>query len=493
MSARKLGLNAVIYGLGGMLNRIISFLLLPLFTHVLTTEDFGAAGMLQILSTFVAAAFSIGVSGSLSSCYYRAETPEAKHRAVTSAVVLLGISCAVMLALALPLCSWLSQVLLDGHGGGGLVIISLLMTALMIVVQPLILIIQYEQKSRLFVSLSAVTTIITALCNIIAVAWLKMGLRGWITSQLIGQAIGLVLYLVPFLRSRRPQVDRAVLRRLLVLGLPMMPCFAFMFIIQQGNRYTVEHFYGLGQLGIYSLAASLATVSSLAVTAFQLSWTPYFMEYRDKPAEAEAAFGRVTTYYFYFMGLVTVCFFAFAQPVVEAMTGPGFHPAWLAVGSLALANILAGATNLLTPAQYFSEKLGHLTVMQAIAAVLSLGINAGLIFWLGPAAAGFALALSYACLLLIHGWWNHRGKSMHLPVRYEWGRLAMVAAAVALAAVLYMLFPAGSVLSGFFRGVVGPFVFCTLVWAMLTPEQRNTALCMVRSLLPKRRVPVTDP
>ena len=492
MSARKLGLNAIIYGLGGMLNRIISFLLLPLFTHLLTTEDFGAAGMLQILSTFAAAAFALGVTGSLSSCYYSAETSEAKHNAVTSAVVLLVISCAAMLALALPLSSWLSQVLLDGHGGGDLVIISMLTTALMIVVQPLMLSIQYEQKSRLFVSLSAVTTIITALCNIVAVAWLKMGLRGWITSQLIGQAIGLILYLVPFLRSRRPRLDRPVLRRLLVLGLPMMPCFAFMYIIQQGNRYMVEHFYGLGQMGIYNLAASLATVSSLAVTAFQTSWTPYFMAYRDKPVEAKAAFGSVTTYYFYFMGLATVCFFAFAQPVVEIMTGPDFHPAWVAVGSLALANILAGATNLLTPAQYFSDKLGHLTVMQAIAAVLSLGINAGLIYWLGPGAAGFALALSYGCLLLIHGWWNHRGKSMHLPVRYEWGRLALVAVAVAVVAAAYLVFPAGSVLSGFICGVVGPLVFCGLVWAMLTPEQKITVLGMMRRFLLKRRVPVSE-
>jgi len=331
MSARKLGLHAVIYGLGGMLNRIISFLLLPLFTHLLTTEDFGAAGMLQILSTFLVSAFSLGATASLSSCYYRAETADAKRGAVASAVLLLAASCVVMLAVALPLAPWLSQVLLDGHGGSGLVMVSMLTTAAMIIVQPLVLSLQFEQKAKLFVSLSAVSTLVTAISNIIAVAWLRAGLYGWIVSQLIGQSIGLVLYVTPFLRGGRLRPDRTALRRLLVLGLPMMPCFAFMYIIQQGNRYTVEHFYGLGQLGIYNLAASLATVSSLAVTAFQVSWTPYFMAYRDKPAEAEQAFGRVTTYYFYFMGMVTVCFFFFFLPVVEAMTGPDFHPAWMAV------------------------------------------------------------------------------------------------------------------------------------------------------------------
>lgn len=489
MSARKLGLNAVIYGLGGMLNRIISFLLLPLFTHLLTDEDFGTAGMLQILSTFLVMAFSAGVTGSLSSCYYKADSPGAKHRAVASALVLLVVSCALMLAVALPLAPWLAGVLLDGRDGGAvLVSISLVTTALMIVVQPLVLSIQFEQKSKLFVSLSAVSTLITALCNIIAVAWLRLGLYGWITSQLIGQTIGLALYLAPFLRGGRPRVDGAVLRRLLVLGVPMMPCFAFMFIIQQGNRFTVEHFYGLGSLGVYNLAASLATVSSLAVTAFQVSWTPYFMSFREKPGEAEAAFGRVTSYYFYFMGLVTVCFFAFAQPVVEVMTGPDFHGAWPAVGALALANVLLGAVNLLTPAQYFSEKLGHLTVMQGIAAAVSLIINAGLIGVAGPLAGGFALALCYLFLLALHHWWNRRGLSMKLCVSYEWRKLSAVAAAVAGLAAFYLFIPAQSVTAGFVRGAAGPASFGLLIWLLLSRPQRRTLVEVVRRRLPGRRI-----
>jgi O-antigen/teichoic acid export membrane protein len=484
MSARKLGLNAVIYGLGGMLNRIISFLLLPLFTHVLSPLDLGAAGMLQILSTFLVSAFSLGVTASLSSCYYRAETAEAKHGAVSSAVLLLVISCGAMLALTMPLSPWLSRVLLDDESYGVLISISLATTALMIVVQPLILSIQYEQKPRLFVSLSAISTIITAGCNIVAVAWLKMGLRGWITSQLIGQAIGLILYAIPFLRSRRPRIDRAVLRRLLLLGLPVMPCFAFMYIIQQGNRYTVEHFHGLAELGIYNLAASLATVSSLAVTAFQVSWTPYFMAYRDKPAEAGKAFGKVTTYYFYLTGLIAACFFAFAQPVVEFMTGPAFHSAWVIVGSLAVANVLAGATNLLTPAQYFSEKLGHLTIMQAIAAAVSVGINAWLIGWLGPQAGGLALALCTAFLLVLHGWWNHRGLSMHLRVHYEWSRLAVIVLSVGGIAALYLVFPSPDVVTGMVRGVAGPSVFCLIVWFLLDPAQRHLIIGALRRFIP---------
>lgn len=495
MSARKLGLNALIYGLGGMLNRVISFLLLPLFTHYLSTEDYGVAGMLQIISVFLVAVFSLGIGGSLSSCYYRESSPEGRRGAVMTAVVMMVLSCAAMLAASLPFSRFIAAHWLSDTDWTDLAAVSLVTTALSILVQPFVYSLQFEGRSSLFVALSAATTLITAFCSIAAVAWLGMGLRGWILSQLISQVLGLVLYAAPFFRLGIPGINRPLLKELLKLGLPMIPCFGCMYVIQQGNRYAVEHFHGLGSLGIYTCAASLATVSSLAVSSFQNAWTPYFMTFREQLAAAESAFGRVTTYYFCFMTVVTVCFFAFAQPVVELMTHADYHPAWLAVGSVALANVLLGATNLLTPAQYFSGKLSHLTVMQLIAAALSVGINAGVIRWLGPSAAGFALALCYGALLVIHWWWNHRHRSMELPVQYEWHKLTALGLLIVTAGSFALLFPAHSIsiqgwtvsgiAAGLFRGALISGAATAVVWFILPPHVRQSALDRVR----KRKSP----
>lgn len=486
MSARKLGFNAVIYGIGGMLNRIIGFLLLPLFTHVLSPEDFGRAGMLQILSTFLAMVFSAGIGGSLSSCYYNAETPAGKQSAIGTATLMLALSCLVMLAMTIPAAPWLSRVLLDSSDWANLVIISVMGTACSILFQPFMMSLQFEERSRLFVSLSAITTVITAGCNLVALVWLRMGLYGWVASQAVGQALSLVLYALPVIRRGSLRPARATLRQLFRLGLPMIFCFGCMYVLQQGNRFLVENFFGLRQLGIYSLAASVAAVSSLAVTAFQTSWTPYFMGFRKDPVGARSAFGRMTTYYFYFMGLVVVCFFSFAQPVIELMTRSAFHDAWLSVGSVALSNVLLGAAALLTPAQYFSEKLGHLTIMQSIAAPAALNINIWVFALAGPHAAGFALALSYGFLLLVHLWWNVRGISMKLPVDYEWGKLGLVTIAVAAAAAGYLAFPASSVAAGLFRGLLGPAAFCALLWIMATAEQRRGLTDCARRFVPSR-------
>ena len=160
------------------------------------------------------------------------------------------------------------------------------------------------------------------------------------------------------------------------------------------------------------------------------------------------------------------------------------------MGIAALANFLGGATNLLMPAQYFSEKLKHLAVIQAIAAAASIALNLIALSTLGAVGAGFALAASYLFLLLVHHIWNVRGVSMHLPIAYEWKRLAIVALCVVVSAVWTLWFPAteyhlfgfriSSVATGIARGCLLAAGTLCVLWISLPPESRRTALSRLR-------------
>jgi len=122
--------------------------------------------------------------------------------------------------------------------------------------------------------------------------------------------------------------------------------------------------------------------------------------------------------------------------------------------------------------------------MQGVAAAVSLGVNAGVIAVAGPLAAGFALAGCYAFLLVLHAWWNRRGFSMKLCVRYEWSKLSVLAVVTGVMAAFYLCVPAGSIVSGFVRGVAGPVIFAGLIWVLLSPGQRRTFLEVARRRIP---------
>ena len=45
MSLKNLGRESLIYGFGHVMARFITFLLLPFYTHVFTTEEYGAVSL----------------------------------------------------------------------------------------------------------------------------------------------------------------------------------------------------------------------------------------------------------------------------------------------------------------------------------------------------------------------------------------------------------------------------------------------------------------
>ena len=69
----RLGRTAAIYGIGSILNRFISFLLLPLFTKYLTPTDYGISSILGWMTFLLAPIFSLGMGTGIATCYYEKE------------------------------------------------------------------------------------------------------------------------------------------------------------------------------------------------------------------------------------------------------------------------------------------------------------------------------------------------------------------------------------------------------------------------------------
>jgi O-antigen/teichoic acid export membrane protein len=247
---------------------------------------------------------------------------------------------------------------------------------------------------------------------------------GLMEAGVIWQAISLVLYALPTLPRLPLRVSWRMGRQLLRIGLPLVPSFAFLFVLQHGNKYLLQWMRDLEVVGIYSIGFNFGLVLNLLVLAFQTSWYPYFMSYQDRQDEARAVFGRIFTYYVFGVGSVTLLFFLAARPVVMLFAQPAFHDAYKAVGLSAASQFLIGIFGLLLPGIYFAREVRYLGLLQGAAALVSIGLDVALIHLFGMVGAAHALALSALLLAALqhvqHGW-NRRRR--YLDVQYEWSRL----------------------------------------------------------------------
>jgi O-antigen/teichoic acid export membrane protein len=239
---------------------------------------------------------------------------------------------------------------------------------------------------------------------------------------------------------------------------------------------------GVHELGVYAVGFNLGLVLSLFVSAFQTAWLPYFMSYAEKPEEAATLFGRVMTYYAFGFGALTLIFFISAKPLVMLMTQPPYFEAYKVVGFSATAQFLFGAFYILLPSIYFAGHVRYLGLIQAPAALVSVGLNLLLIWVFGFAGAAPALALGASALVLLTYAWNRVHRREYLVVKYEWRRLGLflvVFLAYAMIAMWHRSLPLGAEI-GFCSVLAASLPF--VIYGLLVGDERKRVRSMLRGL-----------
>src|SRR6185295_45436 len=88
----RLARNTMIYGVGEVLNRFMSFLLLPLFTSYLSPTDYGIASLLGLLAFLLTPVFSLGFGAAMGAFYFEGNQQERKETTIWTAFFLLLLS-----------------------------------------------------------------------------------------------------------------------------------------------------------------------------------------------------------------------------------------------------------------------------------------------------------------------------------------------------------------------------------------------------------------
>lgn len=427
--------GTVIYGLGEVLSRTLSFVLLPVLTRYLSPAEYGALAILAALSVFVTPVFSLGLGASIAPTYFDGNDVRRKHDTINTAATILTGSAVVLMGLGLAFSRPASRLLFQGEDFAPLLLISLATTAFTIVVTPIRQFYQFEHRARAYALLSAATILAQGVFTIVGVIVLRRGMRGMLEAGLAGQALGLVLFALPIAGWLRPRVKGGIARDILRVGLPLIPAFGCTWILQQSSKYLLQWSHGLDAVGVYSIGLSLGATVSIVVGAFQSAWVPYFMSFADKPGESRIVFGRILTYYAMTMGGLSLALFASARVIVLVMTAPSYHGAWVVVGLTAMAQVLAGAASVLLPGMYIAKEVQFVGLLQGVAGVIGVVLGWFAVRGGGLVGAAVALNVGYAALIVLQFAWNARRR--YRPVDYEWGRLMRFA-------VVFGLFAAAS-------------------------------------------------
>lgn len=419
----RLGKSTLIYGVGGLINRFAGFLLLPVLTAYLSPSEYGISSLLGWITFLVTPIFSLGIGAACAPCYFRENSVAQKENTVWTAFTLLAITGTILSGLGVLFRYEISILGFQTATHAPLIWMSLMSTSLSLLAMPLMLYLQFEEKAKLFVFLTAIGTVISVFSTLGFVVLLGRGVRGLVEASLLTQVANVALFARPAFLSLRFRFTLGLWRELLRLGIPLVPSFAFIFVIQHGNRYILQEYAGLDALGIYTIGFNLGMVLGLLVSAFQSAWLPFFMSFVERREEAVSLFGRVMTYYVLSVGSLSLLFFIFAKPAVVLLTQPAYHESYKAVGFASASQFLTGVFYILLPSMYFAGKVKYVSLIQGVSGFLSVVISFLLIRRYGLVGAGLGLVVGTLSMVVLTHLWNLTRGRDYLAVPYEWKKI----------------------------------------------------------------------
>jgi O-antigen/teichoic acid export membrane protein len=193
-------------------------------------------------------------------------------------------------------------------------------------------------------------------------------------------------------------------------------------------------------VGIYQANYRLGVFMMLVVGMFDLAWRPFFLEQESRPREeADRILARVLTYFVLGAGLVFLGFTLFTEDLVRLkLFGVRLvHPSYwegLPLVPIVLGAYLVNGVYINFMAQvYFSRRTSLLAYASALGAATSLAANFMLIPWWGMYGAAWSHVLAY---FVMAGYLFRSTQKLH-PLPYEYGRLAKLAAVLAVLTLIY--------------------------------------------------------
>ena len=420
MSIRTLGKQSLIYGMGTILTRVVTFLLLPLYTNIFTTEEYGVVSLAYAFTGFVMVAYRYGMDSALMKYYIDSEGEDQKTYFTTIFSVQTLTSLIFSLFLFLT-AGFFAPMFLGGAYTRLMQLVAIILFFDTLWMLPM-LILRAEEKPQKYILLSLLNVILLMVLNIYLVVFLNMGITGVLVGNIIASG-GLLLATLPIIvrNFNFNAISKATLREVLKFGFPFFPAGIFTMIMELSDRYLLEWFADTSAVGLYSAGNKLGMFGLLLVMGFNMGWTPYFLK-TGKQEDAPIIFSRVTTYFLGISGIFIVFISLWIDQLVQikigstTLFGEEFWPSTQVVPIILLGYYFFGLYVLQLPGVYMTKQTKWVPVFRGTGAVLTILANIILIPIFGIIGAASAKAIAFFGMSLAILLFNQR----HYKIPYLW-------------------------------------------------------------------------
>ena len=386
--------NTIIIFIGKFCTQFITLLLLPLYTHFLSTEDYGYIDLIQTYLTFFIPLILLKIDAGIFRFLIDArKSEEEKNKIITNGIFIMFVELiisTILFAVAVKIFSIKYSILIVMN----LISLSVLTFLLQIV--------RGIGKNKQYSFSSIIAAIVTIVLNLIFLVGFHKNGKYVLIASLISNIICTIYLLIvnKILKNVKIKyIDKKLIKDLLKYSIPMIPNELSWWIVHVSDRTIISYALGVAANGIYSVSCKFSNILSSIFNIFNLSWqesAALHINDTDKDEFFSNVINKVFNLFICFcIGILACLPFVF-----ELLIKDSYREAYKYVPILLLANIFSVLIGLIGSIYVAKKMTKEVAKTTMIAAIINLTIDIALIKVIGIYAAAISTLVSYMLLAI---------------------------------------------------------------------------------------------
>lgn len=393
---KDLSKNTILFTISSFGSRILSFFLVPLYTYVLSTSEYGTVDLINTTVQLLIPILTLNIQDAV--LRFSLDDEHSPYDIIEVGGKVITISSG-FLALALFVLWALSIITITPN----YIIFLFVLFISGAINNNLSMYLKARDRVRLLAFWGIINTAITCIFNIVLLLVLKLGVNGYLISFVSGTIvadIGMIITGGVFHDIKRGKWSINIVRSMLIYSTPLIANSIGWWINNASDRYILTFFCGTALNGIYAVSYKIPSILSAVQSVFYNAWSVSAITEFDKD-DSDGFIGNVYTAYSSMSILACSCIMLLNIFIAKILYSKDFFSAWHYVPFLLVGTAFNGLGLFNGCIYTAAKKTKDVSITTIIGAIINTVLNFVLIPFYGAYGAAFATMVGYFFIWLI--------------------------------------------------------------------------------------------
>ncbi len=437
---KKLAGQTAVYGFSSIIGRFLNYLLVPLYTNLFLTSQYGIVTDLYAYAGFLFVLLTYGME----TAYFRfSEKHQNPEKVFTTAISPILLTTSIFVSVIILFAQPIANVLKYPDHKEYVIWFALIISLDTLTAIPFAKL-RRENKAIKFAVFKFINIGLNIGFNLFFLLLcpylLKQNSHSFVSafysesigigyifiSNLIASAVTLLLFIPDFFKTKYT-FSKTILKQLLIYGSPLLFAGLAGMVNEVIDRILLKYLivipenisdpdkYIFSQIGIYGANYKLSILITLFIQAFRYAAEPFFFSH-SKEKNAKETYAKVMNYFIIFSLIIFLGIMLYID-IVKYFINQNYWSGLKIVPVLLFANLFLGIVYNLSVWYKLTDKTKFGAYIAGIGAFITIVLNFILIPKIGYMGSAWATFFCYFTMMLVSYFWSRKYYKIHYPLK----------------------------------------------------------------------------